>query len=49
MGGLLEENGIGTKDLTCIYGNLLRLLSVMATRELEDDELPISGQKRWRS
>jgi hypothetical protein len=36
MGGLLEENGIGTKYLTCIYGNLLRLLSAMATRELED-------------
>jgi hypothetical protein len=22
MGGLLEENGIGTKDLTCIYRDL---------------------------
>lgn len=25
MGGLLEEDGIGTKNLTSIYGDLLRL------------------------
>jgi hypothetical protein len=25
MGGLLEEDGIGTKNLTGIYGDLLRL------------------------